>query len=95
MSRLGDLYWRYANAGRVLVGVCLVGAVIVWIIQVAGWLKDDYWQPFPLAAFTGRMSGSDWVGWQSIVNWVADINLGAVLIFVAWILYVVKKLDSD
>ena len=48
-----------------------------------------------LAAFTGRMSGSDWVGWQSIVNWVADINLGAVLIFVAWILYVVKKLDSD
>ncbi|MBT4700265.1 MAG: hypothetical protein HOB79_04255 [Rhodospirillaceae bacterium] len=68
---------------------------IVWIIQVAGWLKDGYWQPFPLAVITGRMSGSDWVGWQSIVNWVADINLGVVLIFVGWVFYGVKKLDSE
>ena len=93
MSRLGDLLSQ--RSIRLLVGACLVGAVIVWIIQVAGWLKDDYWQPFPLAAFTGRMSGSDWVGWQSMVNWVADINLGIVSIFVASVLYWVGKLNSD
>ena len=77
-----------------LIGACLVIAPVVWVFQMAVWLKDGYWKSLPLAVITGYMSGSSWVGWESIVNWVADLNLGAVLILVARGLYWVGKPKS-
>ena len=80
---------------QTLIGACLVSAPIVWIIQAVDWFKGGYWPPFPLSVITGRMSGSDFLGLQLIVNWVADINLGIVLIVLAWVLYWVGKHNSD
>ena len=70
MRYFKNLIWR------MLIGACIVIAPVVWIVQADAWLKTAQWKPIPLSIITGKMSGSDMLGLQLIINWVADLNLG-------------------
>ena len=72
--------------GLVTLSACLLSAVGVWLYQAYLWLRSGDWQPMSLVSQFGSFSFPGWTGFEWIINSVADLNLGFIVLLVGWLL---------
>ena len=90
LSSLSSAYSGIAGlldkTGLASLSVCLISAVCVWLYQAYMWLRSGDWQPMSLVSQFGEFSFPGWAGFERILNSVADLNLGFILVFLGWLL---------
>ena len=64
--------------GVLLASLAILGGVAIVGIQSFGWLKSGQWSKFSIRDFIAPNHPiTDWIGFQSIIDWFLDASLAA------------------
>lgn len=75
-----------------LVGlVAILAALVVWGYQGYLWLRYGEWVPKSWTLYELPVFQIDWIGLQIIINWIADWNIGVLILLVGALLYLLFR----
>jgi|GEM_PF-4623305 len=66
-----------------MIGITFLSSLAILAYQAYGWLRSGHWEPIPLSKvwlyFFGVLPTTDWVGLQTIMNFILRIEISIVV----------------